>query len=375
MTTDDWSVALVVLAAGAGTRMRSKLPKPLHPLAGLPMVSHVLRVGAGASPISTTIVTSPQAADLARQIPGGETVKVVVQNSPRGTGDAVRTALESIDGCSHLLVLFADHPLLTGETVADLVDGARRNGALVTVLTCVLPEAKGYGRIERDAEGRAVRIVEQKDDSAEHRAGETEINSGMMVVNAAWARQTLPNIEPSKTTGEYYLTELVAAAVANLDDNNAPWPVATVQAPAEVALGINDRVQLADAEAVLRDRIRRRHMLSGVTIQEPHTVVIDEDIEIGQDTTILPFSMILGRTVIGDDCTIGPSTVISNSRLGNRVKVHSSTVSDSAIAEDSDVGPYSRLRRGAEIGPRVYIGNFGEIKNSVIDESAKNWAL
>jgi bifunctional UDP-N-acetylglucosamine pyrophosphorylase / glucosamine-1-phosphate N-acetyltransferase len=371
LTAEDWSVALVVLAAGAGTRMRSKLPKPLHPLAGLPMISHVLRAGAGASPISTTIVTSPLAADIARQIPSGQTVHVVVQETPRGTGDAVLKALDSIDGVSHLLILFADHPVLTKETVADLVDGARRNGALVTVLTCLVLEAKGYGRIERDTAGRAVRIVEQKDDSAEQRAGETEINSGMMVIDAGWAKEALPNIEPSEATGEYYLTELVAAAVADFDEKNGPWPVATVLAPAEVALGINDRMQLAEAGAVLRDRIRKRHMLSGVTIQEPQTVVIDEDVEIGQDTTILPYSMILGRTVIGDDCTIGPSTVISNSQLARRVNVQSSTVTDSSIAEESDVGPYSHLRRGAEIGPRVHVGNFGEIKNSVIGESAK----
>jgi bifunctional UDP-N-acetylglucosamine pyrophosphorylase/glucosamine-1-phosphate N-acetyltransferase len=192
----------------------------------------------------------------------------------------------------------------------------------------------------------------------------------MMVIETEWAREALPTITPSTVTGEYYLTELVAkAAVAGLNAN--PWPVATVMGEPDIALGVNDRFQLAVAESILRDRIRRRHMLAGVTIQEPQTVIIDEGVEIGQDTLILPQSMLLDSTLIGADCRIGPSAIIRNSRIGDRVVIQSSTISDSTIGNDSDVGPYSHLRRGTEIGPRVHIGNFGEIKNSVIDEGAK----
>jgi bifunctional UDP-N-acetylglucosamine pyrophosphorylase/glucosamine-1-phosphate N-acetyltransferase len=201
--------------------------------------------------------------------------------------------------------------------------------------------------------------------------GETEINSGMMVIDAEWARHVLPKIKSSEATGEIYLTELVADAVAESDERKKSWPVATVQASAEVALGINDRVQFAEAEAVLRDRIRKRHMLAGVTIQEPHTVAIDEDVQIGQDTTILPYSLILGRTVIGADCEIGPSAVITNAEIADRVKIRSSTVTDTSIGDDTDVGPYSHLRRGTRIGARVHVGNYGEIKSAVIDDSAK----
>jgi bifunctional UDP-N-acetylglucosamine pyrophosphorylase/glucosamine-1-phosphate N-acetyltransferase len=370
-STDSWSIGLVVLAAGAGTRMRSKLPKPLHALAGLPMIAHVLRAGAGARPESTTVVTSPAAPGIAEAISSQSNINVVTQESPKGTGDALLNALHAIDGCSHILVLFADHPLLTKETVTDLVDGARESGALVTILTCLLPDAKGYGRIERDQLDRPIRIVEQKDDLPEARTGETEINSGMMVLNAAWARRTLPSIQPSETTGECYLTDLVSAAVSEASENQSPWPVATVAAPIEVALGINDRIQLAEAESFLRDRIKRRHMLAGVTIREPHTVVIDDEVEIGQDTIILPNSMILGTSTIGADCVIGPGVVISNARIADRVTIRSSTITDSTIGEESDVGPYSHLRNGARIGPRVHIGNFGEIKNATIDENAK----
>jgi bifunctional UDP-N-acetylglucosamine pyrophosphorylase/glucosamine-1-phosphate N-acetyltransferase len=370
-TDDDWSVALIILAAGAGTRMQSVLPKPLHQVAGLPMINHVLRAGAGAYPVATTVVASPTLADLGQLLPDKLAFNVVLQDPPLGTADAVLKALPTISDASHLVVLFADHPLLTREIVAQLVNGAREQQALVTVLTCVLPDAAGYGRIDRDALGRPIRIVERKDDDLDRRTGPTEINSGMMVINAAWARENLPNIKPSEATGEYYLTELVAAAVGQPGDNRDPLPVATVSASSEVALGINDRVQLAEAEAFLRDRIRRRHMLNGVTIQEPQTVIIDEGVEIGQDTTILPYSIITGETVIGSDCKIGPNAVIRDARIANRVNVQSSTITESAIADDSDIGPYSHLRRGTEIGPKVHIGNFGEIKNSVIDESVK----
>jgi bifunctional UDP-N-acetylglucosamine pyrophosphorylase/glucosamine-1-phosphate N-acetyltransferase len=335
------------------------------------MIDHVLRAGAGACPISTTVVTSPAIADLGQVLPGQREFNVVVQDTPKGTGNAVLKALPSVLGASHLLVLFADHPLLTREVVAQLVNGAREQRALVTVLTCVLSDGAGYGRIDRDGLGRPIRIVERKDDDMDRRTGPTEINSGMMVINAAWASEILPKIKPSDATGEYYLTELVAAAVGQARDNQDSWPVATVTAPSEVALGINDRVQLAEAEAFLRDRIRRRHMLNGVTIQEPLSVLIDEGVEIGQDTTILPYSIITGQTDIGSDCTIGPNAVIRDARIANRVIVQSSTITESAIADDSDVGPYAHLRRGTEIGPRVHIGNFGEIKNSIIDESVK----
>jgi len=365
---DNWSVALVVLAAGAGTRMQSSLPKPLHPIAGQPMISYVLKAGAGAAPISTIVVAGPGFANTATRLPEADRVQIVAQDPPLGTGDAVLKALPLADGASHLLILFADHPLLTTETVFQLAEGARANGALVTMLTCVVADAAGYGRIERDDQGRPLRIVERKDDEDHVRAGPVEINSGMMIIDAAWARETLPTIKPSPATGEYYLTELVARA-AQAGGN--VWPVATVAGDPEIALGVNDRVQLAAAESIIRDRIRRRHMHSGVTIQEPQTVIIDEGVEIGQDTVVFPFSMVLDGTVIGADCRIGPSAVIRRSQLGDRVVVQSSTVSDSTIGNESDVGPYSHLRRGTQIGPNVHIGNFGEVKNAVIESGAK----
>ncbi|MDP9363066.1 MAG: NTP transferase domain-containing protein, partial [Chloroflexota bacterium] len=207
--------ALVVLAAGQGARMRSALPKPLHPVAGLPMVSHVLRAGAAVRPEVAVLVVARGFPDLAARIDAPIPLVTVVQDPPRGTGDAVRCALDVAGDVARIVVLYADHPLLTAETVTRLVDGAQESGAKATVLTVLLPDAGGYGRIDRDDQGRPVRIVERKDDAPERRRGPTEINSGMMVLDATWARAAVQSLTPSPATGEYYLTDLVALAMAD----------------------------------------------------------------------------------------------------------------------------------------------------------------
>ncbi len=367
---DQGDVALVVLAAGQGTRMRSTLPKPLHPVAGLPMVQHVLRAGAGAASATTALVVSPATADLSERLGLDASVAVFVQDPPRGTGDAVRTALPAAREAAWIVVLYADHPLLTPETVRDLISGARQARARVTVLTCFVPDAGAYGRLERDAAARPVRIVERKDD-ADERTGPTEINSGMMALDAAWARTALTRLEPSATTGEYYLTDLVALAVAEGAGPDGAWPVAAVLADPEVALGINDRVQLAAADHVARERIRRRLMQEGVTLVGPETIFIDEAVEIGPDTTILPFTMLGAGTTVGAGCTIGPNAEIIASWIGDGVVVRASSVEHSSIAEGSDVGPYAHVRGGTEVGPRVHVGNYAELKNARLAEEVK----
>ncbi len=364
-------VALVVLAAGQGTRMRSALPKPLHPVAGLPMVAHVLRAGTAAAPAATVLVVGRDGRDLAARLDLPPTAATVVQDPPRGTGDAVRRALDAVGAAAWIVVLYADHPLLTAETVARLVDGARHAGAKATVLTALLPDAAGYGRIDRDGQGRPARIVERADDAAERRVGPTEINSGMMVLDAAWARAALPRLRPSAATGEYYLTDLVALAVAEGPAPGGAWPVATVRGEPEVALGINDRAELAAADAVARDRIRRRLMLAGVTLIGPETIFVDEGVAVGADTTIYPFTSLRAGTAIGAGCAIGPHAVIAASRLGAGVAVVASVVEESAIADGADVGPYAHLRGGTEVGPRVHVGNFAELKNVRLAEGVR----
>jgi len=363
--------ALVVLAAGAGTRMKSALPKPLHPVAGLPMILHVLRAGSAISPASTTVVVSPHLSDLATRLDGAPPFQTVIQDPPRGTGDAVRRALDTIESARWIVVLYADHPLLTGQVVSDLIAGARESRALVTILTCELDDAAAYGRIERDRHGRPVRIVEKADDDPALRRGRVEINSGMMAIEASWARDALSRLVPSASNGEYYLTDLVEMAVLERATAKGPWPVATVTAPSEIVLGINDRVELARADALIRDRIRRRWMLDGVTILAPETVLIDADVEIGRDTTILPFTMLEGKTVIGSGCQIGPGASLRNARIGDRVQVRASTIVDSTVGDDSDVGPYAHLRGGTVIADHVHIGNYAELKNAVVEPGVK----
>lgn len=359
-----------MLAAGRGSRLRSRLAKPLHPVAGLAMIDHVLRAGAAATPARTVVVVGQDGQPIADHL-ASTGADVVVQETPLGTGDALRCALPAVGEAAWLLVLFADHPLLTEETVDRLVAGARAAGALVTVLTATLEDAAGYGRLERDEAGRPWRIVERRDDDPAHRQGLTEINSGMMVLRADWAREAIWRLGPSPSTGEIYLTDLVGLAVADGAVNADAWPVAAVAGDPEVALGVNDRVELAHADAVARERIRRQLMRRGVTLVGPETIFVDAGVEVGNDTTILPFSTLGAGTVVGSGCTIGPHAVLVRARIADGGAVRASTVEDSAIGEGTDVGPYSHLRGGTEVGPRVHIGNFAELKHARLEEGVK----
>ena len=232
------------------------------------------------------------------------------------------------------------------------------------VLTATLANPATYGRVERDAHDRVVRIVEVKDDDPNLRLGPTEINSGMMVLDAEWAREALPLLEPSPATGEYYLTDLVELAVEEGAGLLTGWPVAAVEGEAEVALGINDRIDLAAADDAARDRVRRRLMLAGVTLVGPETIFVDEGVEVGPDSTILPFTCLRAGTVAGARCTLGPHAVVVDSRLGDDVVVQASTVEETTIAAGSDVGPYAHLRAGTEVGSGVHVGNYAELKNA-----------
>ncbi|MBA3415029.1 MAG: bifunctional UDP-N-acetylglucosamine diphosphorylase/glucosamine-1-phosphate N-acetyltransferase GlmU [Chloroflexia bacterium] len=350
--------------------MRSALSKPLHPVAGAPMLVHVLRATAAADPVGTVLVVQQGATDLPARLGLDPSVVAFVQEPPLGTGDALRRALPVIADVDILLVVFADHPLLDGETVRRLRDTAASSGALVTVLA-VPVDGGGYGRLEVDGEGRLQRIVERTDDDPEKRAGPFMANSGMMALDARWARSAVPRLSQSAATGEFYLTELVELAIQDRSGGADSWPVAVVDGHPGIALGVNDRVELAAADASMRQAIRERLMRSGVTMVGPETVFVDADVEIGPDTTLLPFSIVSGPTTIGRGCTIGPNAVVRRSILGDRVRVESSTVEGCSIGDDSDVGPYSHLRSGTVVGPRVHIGNFAEIKNGRLETGVK----
>lgn len=349
--------------------MRSSTPKALHTVAGVPMVERVLRAGAGARPHAIAIVVGKESAHLAEHLIHPPCVATVLQDPPLGTGDAVRLGLEALPDADRVVVLYCDHPLLEPETVAALLAASRAPGAKVAVLSATLADPAGYGRIVRDEAGRPVAIAERRDDW-DRGTCPAEINSGMMALDAQWARETLRKLRPSLATGELYLTEVVSLAAAQASGAE-PWPVAVVAGSPDDALGVNDRIDLARAESRAWERKRDRLMRAGVTMRLPETIVVDEDVRVGPDSVILPHTQILGATTIGEACLIGPSAVLVNARLGDRVIVRSSTIEDSDIADDTDVGPYAHLRGGTEIGPRAHIGNFAELKNARLAAEVK----
>ena len=359
-TFDSWAV--VILAAGQGTRMRSSTPKLLHPLAGRAMVRHVLEAAREAGFGRLLAVVSPDAADLRAAL--GEGVECVVQPEPLGTGDAVARVREAVAGCRQIAVLNGDVPLVSPETLVRLAAAHEENGADLTFLTAEVGEAGEYGIVERDGEGRVTGVVEARELAAPV-AGSTEINAGQYGFRAEWLWQHIDAIEPG-TSGERYLTTLVPMAVR---EGAAVQPI-VVDDPDEVR-GINDRVQLAEAEAVLRGRINRGHQLAGVSIVDPATTYIDAGVQIGVDTIIEPNSYLRGDTSVGAGCRIGPNTVLRDARVGDRCRVEASTVEESTLEEDVEVGPYSHLRPGAYLCADAYVGNFAEVKNARLGRGVK----
>lgn len=360
------SLSVVILAAGAGARMKSNLPKPLHAVAGRPMLAQVLTVAREIGPSDITIAGSPELKKHLQTAHWADGVSIAIQDPPRGTADAVRIALDAQPGGSTVLVLYADHPLVTMDTLNELIEAFDPAVHRLAILTCVVEDAAGYGRIDRDADGRIRSIVEKVDDDPALRSGPTEINSGFMVLNRAWATDALRDLPPNPRKHEYFLTDLVAVA-----SSQDPGSVTSVQGTDDVLVGVNDRAELAVADARLRDRRNRRLMRDGVTLLSPSTNLIDLDVEIGADTTVGPGCVLESGTRIGSGCRIGPYAVIRASTIGDRVRIESSTVEESSIESDSDVGPYAHLRGGSRIGAGVHIGNFAELKNATVADSTR----
>jgi bifunctional UDP-N-acetylglucosamine pyrophosphorylase/glucosamine-1-phosphate N-acetyltransferase len=350
----------VILAAGFSTRFRSERPKVIHPLAGRPMIRYSIEaLRAAGSPHPPVVVIGP-AADLVREA-AGPGVRFVLQPVPRGTGDAVRWAEPLLrEEASDLLITYADLPLVRPETYRRLMEAHRAQGATLTLLTARLPDPTGYGRVVRDEAGRVVRVVEQAEASPEEQHL-SEINVGVYAVRAAWLWPALARLQPSPVKGELYLTDLVALATADGE------PVeAVLLEDLEEALGVNTRVQLAEAERILRRRINTRWMLEGVTLIDPERVYIGMDAVIGPDTVIYPDTYIEGETRIGRRCRIGPNTILRDAVIGDDCVVEASVVEGAVLADRVHVGPFAHLRPGTRLAEEVRVGNFAEIKNSVV---------
>ena len=354
---------VVILAAGKGTRMRSRLPKILHPIGGQPMVHYALAAARQAGDPLPVLVIGHQADSLRATV--GDQAEYVQQLEQNGTGHAVMQAQALLEGkATHVLVSNADLPLLTGESLAALAEAHAKSKATITLLTLKQKNARGFGRIKR-LKGKAVAIIEEAEATPKQLLID-ELNVGTYCFDAKWLWAALPKLKPSPKKGEYYLTDLLAIAVKQ------GKKIHTVELQdANEAIGINTREHLAEAELALRQRINRQWMLAGVTIQDPLTTYIEPSVMIGQDTTILPNTMLLAGTQIGEDCIIGPNTSISHSQVGNHCQIQAAVVEHAVIENHVDIGPFAHLRKGAHLGDGVHMGNFGEIKNSRLAAGVK----
>jgi bifunctional UDP-N-acetylglucosamine pyrophosphorylase / glucosamine-1-phosphate N-acetyltransferase len=358
----DPALAVVILAAGAGTRMKSTLPKPLHELGGRPLVSYALRAAAHLGAGTTVIVVGHRADEVRAAL--GDGFLYALQEPQEGTAHAVEVALLHIPGdVTTVLVLFSDTPLLSDETLASLLATHADERAKVTLLTARVADPAQYGRIIRDGAGRVTAIVEAKAATADQLRVD-EINSGVCCFDAAWLRAMLPRVARNPS-GERYLTDLVVMALQEASDP-AQWPVAAVTTTESEAMGINDRAQLAAAEAALRERTLNRLMLAGVTIRDPAHTYIDDSVRIGSDTVIEPGCVLRGETVIGAGCTIGPYSMVTSSRIGDHCRVVASSLEQAVMEAGTDCGPFSHLRAGAMIREGAHIGNFVEVKQATI---------
>ena len=352
-TTTDWLA--IVLAAGAGSRMRSRRPKLLHEVAGRPILSWVLDALAQANIGRRIVVLGRDAETIAPII--GERATIAVQAEPHGTADAVRSAAALAAGAAQILVVNGDHPLISPVTLAALCAMHEERGATLTFLSAVLDDPAGFGRVQRGADGRPLAVVEDRDAPSEL-LNEREINAGVYCFRAVWLWPQLDRIQPSATTGELYLTELVRMAAKQGE------AVETVAGTEDDARGINTRAELAEAESRARDRIRKQLMAEGVTLVDPSSIYIDADVHIGPDTVILPNTHITGEAEIGEDCEIGPNSIIRSSHVGDRCRILASVVEEALIEPDVRIGPFSHLRPGASIGQGAQLGNYAEVKQS-----------
>jgi bifunctional UDP-N-acetylglucosamine pyrophosphorylase/glucosamine-1-phosphate N-acetyltransferase len=343
--------------------MKSSLPKVLHRLLGKPMAWYAIQAVLQVTHSRPAMVIGHGAEQVRQAL--GEQVDYVLQEPQLGTGHAVMQAESLLSGKSDLvLVTYADMPLLTSETLSKLVEQSQTHNGPVTMLTVTSDDARGFGRILRDASGQVIGIVEEAQATPEQ-LNIRELNPGVYCFRAEWLWAALKRIALSPK-GEYYLTDLASLAVAEGYFIQA----FTVDNPAEV-IGINTRVHLAQAEALLKQRLNTHWMLAGVTMIDPAQTYIEPEVRLGQDTILWPGTYLHGNTQIGQGCVIGPNTIIRDTLVGDRCKLLASLLEYAVLEDDVDMGPYCHLRRGAHLCKGAHMGNFGEVKNSTLGPGAK----
>ena len=358
------NIYAVVLAAGQGTRMKSKLYKVLHPVCGKPMVEHVVDHIQSLNVSRTVSIVGHGAEKVKEQL--GEKSEYVLQAEQLGTAHAVQQAeslIGDLEGTT--IVICGDTPLIRPETMKALLEHHQQQNAKATILTAIAENPTGYGRILRDENGHVAQIVEQKDASPEQQKV-TEINTGTYCFDNKALFATLKLVNNDNAQGEYYLPDVI-----EILKQQGEVVSAYVTENFSETLGVNDRVALAQAEQLMRDRINETHMRNGVSLINPANTYIGVDVKIGSDTVIQPDVMLEGNTVIGEDCHIGPNSRITNSTIGDRTKVDSSVVDSSVVGSDVAVGPFAHIRPATNVGNRAKVGNFVELKKTTLGEGSK----
>ncbi|MBI4339902.1 MAG: bifunctional UDP-N-acetylglucosamine diphosphorylase/glucosamine-1-phosphate N-acetyltransferase GlmU [Chloroflexi bacterium] len=360
--------ATVVLAAGQGKRMRSSVPKVLHKVCGKEMVRHVVDAVRETQGGPVVLVVAPGANEVRQCL--GDGVRYAVQEQPEdkppGTGHALMQAETLLRGkATHVLVLMGDTPLVQSATLKRLMAQHEDSGAVATLLTSDLVPPAGLGHIKRDKESRRILAIVEEMDATEEERAIREINGGMYCFRADWLWPALHRLLPSRS-GELYLTDLVAMAVRD------GLLVGNVASTEEMEIfGVNTRIQLAQAEKAMRERILNHWMEAGVTVIDPASTYVDAGVAIGPDTVLYPNTTLAGRTTIGERCTVGPNALIYDSSVGDDCKVVASMLEQVVLESRVDVGPFSHLRPGAVIERDVHIGNFAEVKNSRLGQGTK----
>jgi bifunctional UDP-N-acetylglucosamine pyrophosphorylase / glucosamine-1-phosphate N-acetyltransferase len=346
---------VVILAAGQGTRMRSSTPKVLHRLGGRPLIDHVLEVAAAVSDVEPIVVVNPEQPAVVQHIAGR--AGTAVQELPLGTGDALRSVPDDARSGGVVVVLSADVPLLRTQTLRRLLDAHDLGRPAATILTVIPDNPAGMGRIIRGDLETVLSIVEERD-VPDGTAAPLECNAGVYVFHGARLWPALDALSDDNAQGEYYLTDVIAEFGGDV--------IGLVAADADEALGINDRRNLAAAEAALRRRTLTDLMVAGVTIEDPLTTYVDTTVQLGPDTVIHPMSVLRGATRLGSGCEVGPMAQLTDVRAGHRVRIGASALEDCVLADDVVIGAYCRVRPNTVLGSGVQLGTHAEVKNSTI---------
>ena len=361
------TIASIMLAAGHGTRMKSTLPKVLHPILGKPLVLHALSAVENVVDIPPVVVIGHGAEDVKAAIQAGvkQDVQFAIQEKQLGTGHAVMCAQSLLQGKSEkVIITFADMPLLTQASIEHIIQLQQESQSVMVITTVMSEEPRGFGRVIRDSDGSVQAIVEEVDCTPEQLLIR-EKNTSAYCVDAKWLWQSLEKLQPS-AKGEYYITDLVAMAVAE-----GLRVSAYVLEDRSEGLGINDRVDLADTERAMRMRVNRDWMRKGVTFIDPWTTTVHLEVELAQDVVLQPNTMLMGKTKIAKNSVIGPNTTLIDTLVGEDCHIQYSVAESAQVGNHVTIGPFARLRKGAVLQDHVHIGNFGEVKDSVLGEGTK----